>query len=461
MGRLFWKIFFAFWLAQLAAGIGTGTVVWLRHQTLEESETFGPPQRHDPFFQAAQTVLKHGGVESLRALLKERTREPAPPIYALDAAGNELLGRAVPDSLRDEQPDSQANAKIQGEDGQTYRLFMTHDGPPFGDRPPPPLPPPDGFPPIEPPGPPPLRRPPSPIILVIAGLLASLLFSVWLAWYLSRPIRHLRMAFDGLADGKLDTRVGPVMGKRRDELSDLGRNFDYMAGRIGALVEAQRRLLHDVSHELRSPLARLQVAIGLLRQQPDKASVTVERIERESERLDHLVGELLTLSRLEAGVPVNRVESIDVAGLLADIVEDARFEAETKGVRVECDFSEDAIIQGQTELIHRAIENIVRNAIRHTPAEASVTLSGSFDRPQNQLRLSVCDQGSGVPEEQLTIIFEPFFQGGNRPTKGGAGLGLAIARRAVQAHGGTIQASNRREGGLCVEMVLPASAPKV
>jgi len=365
MGRLFWKIFFAFWLAQLAAGAGTGTLIWLHHKTLDQTG-------------------------------------PQPP-----SGGPPLPGGFPADGT------------------------------------------PGMIPPGKPPGPPP------PMFLIATGLLASLLFSAWLAWYLSRPIHHLRRAFDALADGKLDTRIGPLMSKRRDELSDLGRNFDHMAGRIGALVEAQRRLLHDVSHELRSPLARMQAAIGLLRQQPDKVPATAERIERESVRLDHLVEELLTLSRLEAGVPGNREEDIPMAALLAEIVEDARFEAEAKAIRIVCDFTEEVLVRGQAELIHRAIENIIRNAIRHSPPEGLVVIRGSLDPARRRLHLGVCDEGRGVLETQLSDIFEPFFKGEDLPSKSGAGLGLAIARRAVEAHGGTIQASNKAEGGLCVEIQLP------
>ena len=156
------------------------------------------------------------------------------------------------------------------------------------------------------------------------GILASLGFSALLAWYLAKPIRHLRGAFDAAAAGKLDTRIGPRMGRRRDEIADLGRDFDRMAHQLQILLGSQRRLLHDVSHELRSPLARLQAAIGLARQQPEKLDASLDRIERESGRLDELVGELLTLSRLEAGMSGAADEEVDLVELVAGIADDAR-----------------------------------------------------------------------------------------------------------------------------------------
>lgn len=464
MGRLFWKVFFVFWLAQLAAGVGTGTVVWLRHQALDEYE---PRRRLPPFLLDAQAVLRYGGVEALRGLLREREGRSAPRIYAVDESGRDILGRKPPaDWGQPTMFDDSEPGPLMANDGRVYRLLVAHDE----DRPP--LPPPPGEdrtpsllplgeagPPLSPPSGEPsghhLRPVPplSPIVPALIGLLASLLFSAWLARYLSRPIRSLRAAFEALAEGRLDTRVGPLMGRRRDELADLGGDFDRMAGRIGSLVDAQRRLLHDVSHELRSPLARLQAAVGLARQRPDKISATLDRVERESERLDRLVGELLALSRLEAGVPGGMEDEIEIAGLLADIVEDARFEAEAKGVRVECDFAEDVVIVGGAELIRRAIENVVRNAVQHAPAGSLVQVDGRLGRDRRQFRLRVCDQGPGVDEAQLAAIFQPFFRGAKR--QGGTGLGLAIARRALEAHGGGIAAHNRGQGGLCVELLLP------
>jgi two-component system OmpR family sensor kinase len=455
---LFWKVFFAFWLAQLMAGAGVGTVVWLRHQAeAEETPRPEPFHRGDLFLEAAGAVLRHGGVAALQDWLQAREGQPGPPIYAVDESGREILGRTLPAEASAQAALGAGGQRVAAGDGHAYVLLAPWADGPIGGRPPPP---PEGFPPGAPPdrppgqGPPP-ARPPSPALLAGVGVLASLSFSAWLGWYLAKPIRKLRAAFDALAEGRLDIRVGPAMGARRDELSGLARNFDHMAGRIGALVGAQRRLLHDVSHELRSPLARLQVAVGLARQQPDKLAASLGRIEREAERLDALVGELLALSRLEAGVPDGAEAAVDMAALLAEIVEDARFEAEAKGVRVESDGIGGAAVRGRAELLRCAVENVVRNAIQHAPAGSRVGVGAALAEDSRELRLSVCDQGPGVPEAQLAAIFEPFFRGAGRA--GGAGLGLAIARRAVEAHGGKISARNRAEGGLCVELALPAA----
>lgn len=292
---------------------------------------------------------------------------------------------------------------------------------------------------------------------LIANILVTLLCSILLAWYFSKPIRSLRAAFDAAADGKLDTRLGPTMGKRRDELADLGRDFDRMASQLQVLMDSQRHLLHDVSHELRSPLARLQAAIGLARQSPEKLEATMDRIELESTRIDQLVGELLTLSRLEVGVMGSLQEDVDMDELLADIMADANFEAEVQ--EREMDFRGDcnAVVRGRAELLCRAIENVVRNAIKHTPKDGAVTVRVEHDVQQRVLKLFVLDQGPGVPEADLDKIFEPFFRSHASSGTDGHGLGLAIAQRVVHAHGGRIAASNRPGGGLCVQIDLPVS----
>jgi len=247
-----------------------------------------------------------------------------------------------------------------------------------------------------------------------------------------------------------------VLGRRRDEIADLGRDFDHMAARLQALVEAQKRLLHDVSHELRSPLARLQVAVGLARQQPERLESALERIERETARLDALVGELLTLSRLEAGVTGAPAGVLDAGELLEEIVADARFEAEAAGCRVELQLRGALAVHGRDELLRRALENVIRNAVRYTARDTVVEVSAARDAVE--LAITVCDRGPGVPEAELDRLFEPFFRAERGAQRAGYGLGLAIARRAVEAHSGRIRASNRPGGGLCVEIRLPVGA---
>ncbi|MBA5687824.1 sensor histidine kinase [Rugamonas apoptosis] len=310
-------------------------------------------------------------------------------------------------------------------------------------------------------GPPPDGRNPrfqplAPYVPIMAAILASLLFAVLLAWYFSRPIRALRAAFEAAADGDLAPRFVDASGKRGTELNDLGRDFDRMTARLRSLIDGQTRLLHDVSHELRSPLARMQAAIGLAHQQPDKMASSMARIERESVRMDKLVGELLTLSRLEAGALGAGQEEISMADLLQQIADDASFEASSQHRGVVCDGEADVLVIGQADLLARAIENVVRNAIKHSPEGGTVLLQLRPRLHARQLGIRVLDSGPGVAADELASIFQPFFRSSNtRNDTDGHGLGLAIAQHVVHAHGGGITASNQPEGGLCVEITLP------
>ena len=228
-----------------------------------------------------------------------------------------------------------------------------------------------------------------------------------------------------------------------------------MAGQIHSLVHAQQRLLHDVSHELRSPLARIQAAIGVAQQQPEKTQTMLERIEWESQRISDLVGGLLMLSRLEAGVQGSESHDFDIGALLDDIVEDARFEAEQHTVSIRYHGIAETVVKGRSELLHRAIENVLRNALQHCRRHGEVSVAARFDTGKRRLLVTVDDQGPGVAESELAAIFEPFFRSGDRSKADSIGLGLAIAYRAIEAHGGRIQASNRPQGGLRIEINIP------
>lgn len=325
--------------------------------------------------------------------------------------------------------------------------------------------PPDGPPLGSPPGPPRhgLGSRSLPIFPILAGFLASLICAAGLAWYFAKPIRYLRQAFDAAADGDLALRVSPLMAGRRDELADLGLGFDRMSQRLGALMSGQRRLLHDVSHEMRSPLARLQAAIGLARQQPARLDDSLSRIEREGERMNLLVGELLTLSRLDAGVG-QPVEPVELGELLADIVEDARFEGAERQVSVNYVPGEMATLQANPDLLHRAIENVLRNALRFSPPGGGVEIAAGRGE-DGDFCIAIGDSGPGVPEAQLELIFQPFFRVdpvGGEASNGdglpnGYGLGLAIAQRVIATVHGQISAKNKATGGLLVEIKLPVS----
>ncbi len=301
----------------------------------------------------------------------------------------------------------------------------------------------------------PKQQPLLPTLIIFVG---SLFFSAALAWYITRPIRFLREATNRFAEGKLDTRVMPSIGKRKDEITDLAKDFDHMAEQVQLLVTAQKRLLNDVSHELRSPLARIQVAVEIGRQQPQKINEFMQRVEKESQRLDELVGELLTLSRLETGVVNNRNENdyFDINGLVESIVNDARFEAESQSKQVVYNNDKEMLVYGNMELLRRAIENVVRNAMFYTPVNSSVEIG--LVHIDKQIEITVCDKGKGVSEEKLNQLFMPFVRiNDNRQNVKipGYGLGLAIARRAVEIHKGQITAYNRKDGGLCIKICLP------
>lgn len=342
-----------------------------------------------------------------------------------------------------------------------WRVEQTQGGTPLRNGPPPPfLPPPHpaGEQPAPLAGPPPPPNggphPPLPWIPLAVSTLASLVFATLLAWYFAKPIRQLRRALASAATGNLETRLASAM-QRNDELSDLGREFDRMASQLQSLMEGQRRLLHDVSHELRSPLARLQAAIGLIRQQPEKKAVYIERIEREGARINRLVGELLTLSRLEAGVTGKMDEEIAIDELLLDLVEDARFEAESLDRQIHFQSQTGTLLSGNGELLHRAVENILRNALRHTPEGTAVDIRALRREDPDRIEIIVADHGPGVPEPLLNKIFEPFFRTNTGASSEGHGLGLAIAKHVATAHGGTIVAENLACGGLQVTLSLP------
>jgi len=475
-GRLFWKFFLSILLAQVAAAVGVGSYFWLREQArLSNSVTSietGPPAAF--MLDSSAIALKYGGLPALREIVRPGSRHT---VYIVDASGRELLGREVAAGtlararreLGVERP-FQPVRELVAPDGRRLLAFVPRQlrpgAPPAGTP---------GQPPAAAPGDPhagpggpgfgrgegprgpfgpgwPLSKP----IPLLASIIVSLLFAFLLAWYFSRPIRALRKAFEAAAAGDLAPRfaASPSGG---DELNDLGRDFDRMSARLRALMDGQRRLLHDVSHELRSPLARLQAAIGLAHQQPEKMAASLERIERESVRMDKLVGELLTLSRLEANPDLPKREALDMAELVDGIASDARFEAGPDGPAVDVHIQGEPQVEGAPDLLWSAIENVVRNAVKHGGAGGSVELRLRADA--GLVHLDVLDRGPGIAPDDLPTIFQPFFR--SNPTKNnvdGHGLGLAIAERVVHAHGGAIRAQNRESGGFQVSITLPRSA---
>ncbi|MFN0141804.1 MAG: ATP-binding protein [Pyrinomonadaceae bacterium] len=295
--------------------------------------------------------------------------------------------------------------------------------------------------------------------LRLAGLLGTAIIAcVLLALYLTSPIRKLREATRRLAEGNLETRVAAKMGRRRDELADLAHDFDEMAARIESLITSQQRLNSDISHELRSPLARLNVALEIAKQKsnPETAPV-LERIEAESERLNEMIGRLLMLAKLESGSDEIEPVRIDLAEIVRNVSGDADFEAKAKGKRVELVAADECVVMGSESLLSSAIENVLRNAVRYTKDGTAVNVQLSTNNGHATVKIS--DHGGGVPEDELAQIFRPFYRIGEDRTRktGGIGLGLAIAERAVKAHKGTITARNAN-GGLEIEIGLVSVA---
>ncbi|MGB7719618.1 MAG: ATP-binding protein [Bryobacteraceae bacterium] len=281
---------------------------------------------------------------------------------------------------------------------------------------------------------------------------AGVLLCYWLALYLTSPVRQLEKAVERFGRGDLSARVG---SNRSDELGQLARTFDRMAGRTETLLTAERRLLQDISHELRSPLARLGVAVELARS-GDDANRALNRIQKESDRLNALVGQLLQVTRAEGDPSSLRHAPLRLDELVRQLVEDSSIEAAAHGCELKYEKREPVTVAGDPELLRRAVENVIRNAIRHAPRETAVEVS--LARDGGKAVVGVRDQGSGVPEEALPRLFDAFYrvEGDRDRASGGTGLGLSIARRAMELHRGSIRARNARPG-LEVEMELPVA----
>jgi signal transduction histidine kinase len=300
-----------------------------------------------------------------------------------------------------------------------------------------------------------------PVPLLISAVLCSGLVCYFLSWYMTKPVTRLRAATRQLAAGDLAARAGDPGSRRRDEIAGLIRDFDTMAARLEGLVKAQSRLLNDISHELRSPLARLNVALGLARQRsgPESAAM-LERIELEASRLNELIGRLLTLARLEDGEQRVPASPVLLDEVVLNVAEDAEFEAQARRCHVRSEIPAGSWgVRGDASLLHSAVENVVRNAIRYTREGTTVEIhlekTGTTGAEEALLRVTDC--GSGVPADALEKLFQPFYRlddARGRQT-GGVGLGLAITERAVRFHGGRVAATNRAEGGLMVEIHLP------
>ncbi|MCT9124328.1 sensor histidine kinase [Cupriavidus gilardii] len=448
---LFWRNFLAFWAGMAAiVAIGmalTASVAWYRFQALDG---LNPASLTQDALQIARTQGRPGLERWVRAM---DSRFSALQIYLVDEHNADILERRLPTRVHDwvstlERPRHALAASAPRAPGASVSWWD-----------PQPIPLPSGedlllvFLPFDSSRWEMLHL--SPVMLAL-GLFA-LAVSAPLCWALTRhvtaPVQSVREAVRALAGGDLRARMPPALAARADELGHLARDFDSMAARLEALVRSRERMLRNIAHELRSPLARLQVSTELARRDDGRLSVQLDRIEREIERLDGLVAHTLTLARLGAkGLPL---QPLELAGVVQAVVEDARFEAAARGVSIEWTAPPPAMVMGDRVRLASAIDNVLRNAIRHTdPASPiRVTLRSVGDR----LELDIVDGGPGVPPDALPHLFEPFYRvrDDGRPDGEGSGLGLSIAMASIAAHGGGIAARNALPRGLWVGMWLP------
>jgi len=452
---LFLKIFISFWLT-MALTIGVLTLMSRISNTesLPERASRGPLREGLTLYsEAATRVYEREGTKALDEFVRRSFQESGTEIFLFDAAGIPLTSSNA-ESVATVVKELQANPQDQpprlfplftGATRATWgRFVVSTSGKPY----------------IfvarfrQPGGPPPFFTAPRiAVSILIAGVVCYLL-----ALYLTSPVKKLKAVVQQFAEGNLDVRVSPQLRNRHDELADLGREFDHMAERIAALISSQKRLLADISHELRSPLARLTVALALARKNTTtKGESALDRIELESERVNALVGQLLALTRLESGAERVPPETVALEELLEEVIDDANYEAKPLHKEVRVLQLSPSRVRGSSELLRSGIENVIRNAIRYTAEGTAVEVS--LSTRLDHAIVTVHDHGPGVPDSELQHIFEPFYRVGEarERSSGGVGLGLSIADRTVKLHGGCIRAENVNDG-LLITISIPLSA---
>jgi len=294
--------------------------------------------------------------------------------------------------------------------------------------------------------------PPILLTLFIGGLVSAVM-AIFLSRWLTRPLRKASQGLKAIAAGRLETRIFEGLRTSNRKIRDLGHDFDFAAERLQALTEGRNRLFHDISHEIRSPLARLRAAVGLIEVTPARGGALAGRMEGDIGRLDHLVDEILTLARLDRSQPLGTVEAFDLLDIVENIIFDANFEGREKNAPVRYWGAEKLKLRGNPELLHRACENVVSNAMSHSPQGGVVSITGNQNA--DEIILEVADDGPGVPEPSLKAIFNPFVRVDEVAASQGIGLGLAIASSAVRSHGGSISEQNRTQGGLLIGIAIP------
>jgi two-component system sensor histidine kinase CpxA len=445
--RLFWKIFLPFWVAQ-ALLLGA---LYLRvhYRINSEHPWWIQPERHQMPILAdlAAKTFQENGPSALRQLLDGLSLSKRSRFWLVDAGGHELTNRPVPDpifrgALAAEQNEGlyhsfEANvlaARATTPQGQ-YILIAELTPPSINER------------------------VPGDILWTLKlGTLFSAILCLLIAHYLTKPIERLRDATHELARGNLDIRAGENLGTRKDEIADLVRDFDIMAGELRNQIQSERNLLSGVSHELRSPIARMRLALTIARyaQEPERNEM-LNRIEQDAVQLDSMLERILTVARLESGQLQPHFALIDLNDVIDDVLHDANFEAVATGATITYHGSGEIKVTGDAGLLHSAVENLVRNAMFYSGREGKIDVT--LAKLNDTAVITVRDNGPGVPEAALPLLFKPFYRvdDSRGTTTGGMGLGLAIVRNAVGVHGGSTVARNVSPHGLEVELQLPVT----
>jgi two-component system OmpR family sensor kinase len=450
MKTLFLRIFLAFWLSMLVVLGTTAGVAWLRFQQVKRVNVDVKELANE-----AAALLRSDGAHALPAWIDETERKYKDRnIYVVDATGDDVLKRPLPHHwhkyvkrlqkaglLGESQTESRniddpllLAPLITDRSGSVYSVMINGPSWPLNA----------------------LNATDVRIVVFTFAILVSGLVCWSLARYVSKPVERLQSSARSLAAGNLEARVGQEFSSRHDELGVLARDFDMMAVHVRNLIASKEDLLRGMSHELRSPLARLRVALGLARRPGENLVRQLDRIELEAERLDTLIGQMLQLSHLRAAEPAQTREAVELATLLGEVVEDARLEASATNKSVEWLPNSSVVVEGDQRLLRSAIENVLRNAVRFTAPGTAVTTR--LTQAESCARILIEDRGPGVPDPELERIFEPFYRVAESRDRdsGGTGLGLAITARIVALHGGQVVARNTPGGGLSVQIELPA-----
>ncbi|MEN1727724.1 MAG: ATP-binding protein [Pseudomonadota bacterium] len=453
MSSMFWRIFLAFWLVIILSIVGTVMLNTRLDQARQEDGLTN--ERVERIARGVRLrvlrELNRGGRDALARWGRTQARTGGRvQLLILDSEAREINDRQIPPALnrlmgawRSDRPlpdPPQGARQLVEVDHPLHGRFLILA--------------------LTPPRPVLLRLfgPLGPLGLLIVALAASALISWLLARTLSRPITRIGATGRALGKGQLDARVETRISKRRDELGGLASDFNAMADRIQALLQRQQDLLRDVSHELRSPLARMRVALTLAEDadSTEQRDDYLQRMALEIERLDRLIEDILRYARLTQAEWPEKTP-VDISSILEVLVESAELEARIRDIKLRYHGPDSLMLKAHPELLERAFENLLRNAIAHSPDRSAVDVTLSGDA--TQLEIHVRDRGRGVPEDKLEAIFEPFLRLTPERSERGqsGGIGLAIVKAAVAQHRGQVSASNRDGGGLDVCVLLPRS----